>query len=297
MGLPRIARRLAALGLAAAAASAAVSVAVARGLVARREPPRAEPVPSLPWARVEPLRLRAPDGVELGAWWLDSGGEGPACVVLHGNGGSRAASLGRARALAALGSPSLCVTLRAHGDSGGERNDFGRSARHDVVAAIAWLRAREPGRPVAVVGASLGAAAALLAAAEPGGLADAYVLEAPYRDLATAARNRLAMHLPPPADDVAWLGLRAAGALLEPGLLDLSLERAAAALAPSVPFLVLCGADDEHATCDEASSVARALGGAARLVEFPGAGHDRCFASDRGLWEREVAGLLRRAAR
>ena len=60
----------------------------------------------------------------------------------------------------------LAVTLRAHGDSTGEANDFGWSSRHDVAAGVKFLQQQCPGQPVYVVGRSLGAAAAIFAAQE-----------------------------------------------------------------------------------------------------------------------------------
>ena len=56
------------------------------------------------------------------------------------------------------------ISLRAHGDSTGDLNDFGHSARHDVVTAVDWLEHNHPERPVVVWGQSLGAAAAIFTA-------------------------------------------------------------------------------------------------------------------------------------
>jgi alpha/beta superfamily hydrolase len=60
----------------------------------------------------------------------------------------------------------LAISLHAHGDSTGEINDVGWSARHDVTAAVAFLQRECPKQPVYIVGGSLGAAAAIFAAGE-----------------------------------------------------------------------------------------------------------------------------------
>ncbi len=80
--------------------------------------------------------------------------------------------------------------MRAHGDSSGEFNDIGYSARLDVVAAVEFLERRRPARPILIHGTSLGAAAATFAAEELGHRVHGYVLECPYRDLRTAVWNR-----------------------------------------------------------------------------------------------------------
>ena len=59
-----------------------------------------------------------------------------------------------ARALRGLGWTVLPITVRAHGDSEGRRNDFGWSARHDVEAAVSYLEARTEA-PIVVLGISL----------------------------------------------------------------------------------------------------------------------------------------------
>ena len=76
----------------------------------------------------------------------------PSVVLLHGNGGDRASCLPRAELLAGAGYSVLPVTLRAHGDSTGDFNDLGYSARHDVVAAVEFLERRRPGRPIFILG-------------------------------------------------------------------------------------------------------------------------------------------------
>ena len=102
----------------------------------------------------------------------------------------------------------LAITLRAHGDSTGEVNDIGWGARHDVVAAVEFLRKKFPGRPVFVVGRSMGAAAAIFAAEELKTDVAGYFLEQPYKDLTSAVWNRLQNHLPPVLDWVAYCGMR-----------------------------------------------------------------------------------------
>ena len=85
-------------------------------------------------------------------------------LLLHGHKGSRGNCLGRAELLAKHGCSVLLISLRAHGDSTGDLDDIGYGARRDVVAAVEFLERRRPGKPIVVLGTSMGAAAATFAA-------------------------------------------------------------------------------------------------------------------------------------
>lgn len=73
-------------------------------------------------------------------------GEGQkGCVLLvHGNRFSRRAMLRVMHWLGEARFTVLVVSLRAHGDSPGEINNMGWSARHDVTAAVAFLQSECP---------------------------------------------------------------------------------------------------------------------------------------------------------
>jgi pimeloyl-ACP methyl ester carboxylesterase len=249
------------------------SFAVAHQLTRRPHPVRTEPVPTLGWGSARELRLSTSDDQQLGAWFVPGRSDCPAVLLLHGNGGSRSDCLAQAELAAADGCPVLLVTHRAHGDSTGTVNDFGYSARHDVVAAVGWLEADQPGRPVVIWGRSLGSAAALFAAADLGPRVRGYVLECPYRDLRTAVRNRTRLHLPLLLDRVANAGFSVAGPAVLPDADRISPLDAAAGVPPGTPVLVLAGGADRHATADEAREIAERIGPAAELVVIDGAGH------------------------
>jgi len=183
-----------------------ISYGVAYRLTHRRRPPFPEPAPRVSWGKLEEHRLGTRDGQEIGAWFARGRDDAPSVLFLHGNKGSRAHCLFRAGLLAAdAGCSVLLISLRAHGDSSGSVNDIGYSARHDVVAAVDFLRKRRPGKPVIVFGVSLGSAAAAFAAEELGDRVQGYVLESPYQDLKTAVWHRTQTYLPPIVDYTAYL--------------------------------------------------------------------------------------------
>lgn len=170
---------------------------VSRVLSARARPRAPESVPPGADAfALEEVLLRTSDGEELALWHAEVAPDAPIVLVLHGNGGDRASSWEPARWCLAHGFSVALLALRAHGASSGSRNDFGWSARLDVLAACAWLEERGQGASIVVWGRSLGAAAAVFAGAELGPRVSAYVLECPYPDLATAVLRRLELRLP-----------------------------------------------------------------------------------------------------
>jgi pimeloyl-ACP methyl ester carboxylesterase len=233
---------------------------------------RPEPLPSVPWGTPQEIRLTTADGEELGAWFFPGRADQVAVVLLHGNGGTRSACLDQAEWLVAAKHPVLMVTLRAHGDSTGARNDFGLSARHDVVAAVEWLERNNCPHPV-LWGRSLGAAAALFAAGELRDRVGGYVLECPYQNLRTAVRNRTRAKLPPLVDWVAYSGLSLMAPLVLENVDLISPVDAASNIPADTPVLILAGGMDWRAIPAEAAAIARRIGPRAEVVVFDKAGH------------------------
>jgi uncharacterized protein len=187
----------------------------------------------------------------------------------------------------------LAITFRAHGDSTGEVNDVGWSGRHDVVAAVGFLRKEFPQRPIFIVGRSMGAAAAIFAADELKTEVAGYFLEQPYKDLASAVWNRLQNHLPPVLDSVAYCGMR----LWAPAFLPVDPDRISpynhiAAIPPSVPVVLITGSADRDARPDEVRAMASRVRSGAKLVFFAGAGHEDLNRRDPKLYRASLMELL-----
>jgi pimeloyl-ACP methyl ester carboxylesterase len=249
------------------------SLWVAHHFTSRRRPVFTEPLPRIEWAAVENHRLATRDGQDVGAWYFPGAEDLPAVVLLHENGGCRSASLEQAHRLCAERYPVLAISLRAHGDSSGQVNDFGYGARHDVLAAVDWLERRRPGKAVVLFGSSLGAAASVYAADELGERVGGYVLECPYRDVSTAVRNRTRMYLPAGAEWAAYQGLRLAAPLVLSDIQKMAPISEIAHIPASVPVLILAGAEDRHARPEEAQALYECVQNHGRLVVFAGAGH------------------------
>jgi uncharacterized protein len=188
------------------------------------------------------------------------------------------------------------VTLRAHGDSTGAYNDAGYSARHDVTAAVTWLRAQAAARPLVVWGQSIGGVAAVLAAAANRDSVDGYILECVYQDLATAVRNRLDIYLPNWCAAVAYSGMRLVAPFSVPYFADTSPVNAAPNIPADVPVLLLAGGRDDRAHVRESEAIASRIPGETQVVIIPAGGHLDLLVTDPQAYFAAVETLLDRVA-
>jgi predicted MFS family arabinose efflux permease/pimeloyl-ACP methyl ester carboxylesterase len=120
-------------------------------------------------APFETVSFTSTDGNTLSGWYLPAGdarGRRVTFVLTHGLFRSRYEMLERGLALWREGYGVLLYDLRRHGASAAEFSSIGYDERHDVEAAFQFVRAREPGNRVVLLGVSMGAAATLLAASE-----------------------------------------------------------------------------------------------------------------------------------
>ena len=156
---------------------------------------RSDVPPSPLPAGAQLVHIRTSDGLMLaGHFWPVKTDHAPAVLALHGIGSSRHDFDDDGADYAARGYAFLAINLRAHGDSEGDMRSMGWFESRDAHAAVDWLKRREHGAKVAVLGQSLGGAAALLG--EDGPVhADALVLSVVYPDIRHAIRNRMAVRI------------------------------------------------------------------------------------------------------
>ncbi|MBF8289990.1 MAG: Alpha/beta fold hydrolase [Chloroflexi bacterium] len=194
------------------------------------------------------INVPTSDGLVLPGWWIPArgGAPGPAVVLVHGWESGRHRTLANAAFLHAVGWHVLTLDVRGHGANAPE--DLPVSAGEFGVDALAGVRAalaRPEVTRVAILGHSLGAVGAILAAAAEPAVA-AVVLTStpadPYR--LTRQTFRLA-HLPIPdlvAYPLAWLTTRV---YLKPRGHDVRGISATAAIRRYAgPILAIHGTDD-----------------------------------------------------
>jgi pimeloyl-ACP methyl ester carboxylesterase len=251
-------------------------------------------IPNEPASTGHPSYLARPDG-RIG---YDVAGTGPLIVLVPGMGDLRAGYRFLAPALRAAGYRVACTDLRGHGDSDATFPSYGdEETAGDIVALIAEL-----GGPAVVVGNSMGAGSAVLAAAQRPEYVSGLVLVGPFvRDPAVSLVQRVLLraamarpwaalswksYLPKlyagrrPADFTEYRG-QVVAALRRPGYARAfslttrtSHASAAARLAEvTAPVQVVMGEQDPDFAdpAVEAAWIAQATGG--QVVMVPEAGH------------------------
>lgn len=251
-------------------------------------PPRRE----LGGHAVEEIVAVARDGTTLRGWLVAAGPRSAKCVVLAaGIHGSRLAMLSRADWYLARGWSVLVADLRGTGASDRARVTMGWNEALDLAACRELLRKRGF-TTVGAHGVSLGAAAIVYTAVrDPDDRWDFAVLEACYRDIASALHARLpwipfpALVLWPLAQSAAWLtGID--GELLRP------IEAMPRLTAPT---MFVYGAEDEKVGERAAADLLAASGAADKtLFEIPGAGHVDLWPVGGDAMQRALAAFVAR---
>jgi len=108
------------------------------------------------------------DGRTLRGWYLDGDGPDskPVVVLAHGWGANSGTVLPLGAALHDLGLDVVVFDFRQHGRSDGAARVTVLDYAEDLDAVVRWVRETDPSRRVVVIGHSMGAAAAILAAAD-----------------------------------------------------------------------------------------------------------------------------------
>ena len=118
-------------------------------------------------ATFKDVEFQTTDGVKLSGWFVPGGAKHATIIYSHGLFRSRRELLDRAMELWRQGYGALLYDSRNHGTSGEARVSLGYNERLDVEAAVGYLRDEVHSTDrIILFGISMGATAALLAAAE-----------------------------------------------------------------------------------------------------------------------------------
>lgn len=201
--------------------------------------------------------------------WLSHGSRDGSVLLLPGVRANRLSMVGRAQFLRDLGYSVLLIDFQATGESAGDAITFGWRERFDVLASVEFLRHVVPGDRVAVLGSSLGGAAALLAA--PPLRVDGAILEAVYPSIDRAVVNRLRIRVGALAEAAAPLLLLQLKPRLGSGRADLRPVDHVGQL--QCPVLVIAGEADQHTTLADTQLLFAAAHQPKELWVVPQAGH------------------------
>ena len=266
---------------------------VARGLLRPSRKP-SDKTPADFGLAMEDVRIAGPRGA-LAAWYLPSA-NGRTLICLHGVGDHRGQWLEQVALLHdRSGYGALLLDFPAHGESEGDLVTFGVLEQDDVAAALAWLRARGDVDmdSVAVMGYSLGAITATLAAAALPELR-ALVIESGFADLPHDIGQVFSRYTRLPAFPFAPLvilwGERMAG-------VRLSQIRPANVIGQVSPRAVLIISDLADGLADEPYDGERLYAAAGEPKEFwqvPDSPHINAFWRDPDVWVERVGSFLDR---
>ncbi|MBL8498344.1 alpha/beta hydrolase [Nitrosomonas sp. JL21] len=237
---------------------------------------------------VESIQIPAADGSMVHGW-LSRGYLGDGVVLLvHSMRSNRLEMLGRARFLRNQGYSVLFIDLYAHGETPGENISFGLHESDSVVASVNYLRRTFPRERIGAIGASLGAAAIVLAKQNLN--LDAVILESLHPTIEEAVENRLRLHF------------GEYGTVLMPVILaylSLQLNTAMDQLSPihkidhlRSPVLFIAGTRDAHTTQPETERLYAAARTPKELWVVPGAGHFNMHSYAGREYEYRVSAFL-----
>jgi alpha-beta hydrolase superfamily lysophospholipase len=218
-------------------------------------------------------------GVKLKGWWFHGAGGRGTVVFLHGVADNRGSSVGIADHFLARGFDVVAYDSRAHGESEGEACTYGFYEKQDLRRVLD----RVAGKPIVVMGTSMGAAVALQAAAEDPRIA-AVVAVSSFSDLRTAASERTPFFASKGNIAEAFKLAEAAGKFRAD---DVSPMAAAAHIA--VPTLIVHGDHDDETPPAHAQRIFAALHEPKRLILVANGDHNHVMNAD--VW-REIDGWL-----
>jgi fermentation-respiration switch protein FrsA (DUF1100 family) len=289
----RWARRAALLSGAGAAGYAALGAWLAWGLLC---PPRTSGsgTPADYGLEYEPVTITSVDGIKLDAWYVPSPGTRAGVVLCHGYRANRQCLAGLLPFLHRAGFAVVAFDFRAMGASEGRTCSFGYAEKGDVRAAARYLQSRErlgPGR-VGALGLSMGAASAIMAAADEPAIG-AVVADSPFARLDEIAVYRFGQMGSAGSTlgvCTQWWAERMAGFSARSVAPAAVVER----LSPR-PLLIIHGDADLATPLSQARELYAAAGEPKQLWIVPGAHHVACHDTARDEYERRVTAFFRAA--
>ena len=253
------------------------------------------------------VEFRSSDDVLLKGWYIPasvpSGGARGTLIYCHGLNRTRVEMLPEAQFGHSLGYNGLLFDLRHQGQSGGRVSSVGYWERLDAEAAVRYALTDEKAqRPIILWGVSMGAAAALMAAAESPDVA-AVVSDSAFPNFKEVVRHHYFLFrqfarrrwwwfppLPgfPLVDEVTWWIARRAH--FRPSEFDL--EKAVKAINPRPILFVALEGDRRMPPAYARTLHADATSPEKQVVVLPGDRHGEGFNLDRQQYEQAVIHFL-----
>ncbi|PDW04582.1 alpha/beta hydrolase [Candidatus Viridilinea mediisalina] len=238
----------------------------------------------------EPVRFTSSAGVTLRGWWLPQAEPKGVMIGCHGHSGSKDDMLGIGSNVWRAGYSVLLFDFRGRGESDPWPQTLVSREVDDLTAAVDFVAAREPQAAIGVVGFSMGAAVAILTAAQDARIG-AVVADSAFttgRDV-VAHNIRSVLRLPAEflvmaADQIVHMRHGYRFSSVRP------LDRVAQ-LAPR-PLMIIHGAEDTLVPCSHAERLYQAAKEPRELWMVPGVDHCGAYFIDRPAYCQRVIGFL-----
>jgi len=236
------------------------------------------------------LKISAPKGITLEAWYCDLGPSTPLVILFHGYAAQKTALLQEARMFLDLGTSVLLVDFRGSGGSSESYTTVGIHESDDVATLVQFSQRNLSHSRVILFGQSMGAVAILGAIRNHGIQPDAVILEAVFDTLLNTVRNRFhAMRVPSFSSAellVFWGGQ-------QQGFNGFSHNPVDYAMSVECPALFMHGRDDPRATLDEGRRVFNAVPGPKQFTTFDRTGHESYVSTHASEWRTTVEAFIK----
>jgi uncharacterized protein len=225
----------------------------------------------------EPVRFTSARGHDLGGWFVpgpdDVPPPWPTILLVQGYAGYKEQMATYAHAVREGGFASLMFDMEGSGLRRGQAVTLGFQERYDVLGAFGYLRSRRDvdHERIGILGVSMGAATALLAAAEEPAI-KAIVSDSSYADIERMIQPGLHAFLGPFALPFAPLILWHAERMVGAGPSEIVPENAAAQLGDR-PLFIIHGETDPLISVDNAYRLQKAASGPTELWIVPDCVH------------------------
>jgi len=229
-----------------------------------------EPIPSD--VCVEDVYFPSRDGTRLHGLYMAGRSGYPVLLLCHGYFKSVAEPFELACQLNRLGYQVFLIDFRACGLSDGCFTTLGYREVLDLLGAVDYLRARLGDLPIGVLGISMGAVAAIMAAAECPHI-EAMVVDSAYADLESAIGKKLADYLRLPfLVSLGWVSIRLGERISQGKVAAVRPVDYVGRLAPR-PLLIIYGELDDYLPSDHPQRLFDAANEPKELWLAPGSGH------------------------
>jgi pimeloyl-ACP methyl ester carboxylesterase len=251
-------------------------------------------------AQFKDIEFQTSDGVRISGWLMPSADKRTTIIYSHGLFRSRRELLKRAAELWRLGYGALLYDSRNHGASGPARVSLGYNERLDVEAAVRYLRDEVHSTDrIVLLGISMGASAALLAAAETPDVA-AVISDSSFLSFNDTVDHhiKIFLHLPlfPIANELKFFIQRRAA--FDGSQLD---ALAAVKRIGDRPILFIAAAHDRRMPPEIAQTLYDACVSSKRdllVIDGPGSEiHGHAYQANETLYVSRIAGFLDSAFR